>query len=286
MPEPKQSDARRLARRLRSGPHADIRKAWSANVPYLADLHYAAPPLAEAGPSDRFRIATYNVHKWGGRRGGWSFTPGKAEAVLLELDADVIALQEVLRPFDGSDPLVKLADDLGYAMAFVCTRVHRRGELGNAVLARWPIAAAFAIDLSFGRLEQRSALAVQFRTGRTLLTIAATHLAIVDSTRERQVRSLLSHPQIAQGPVVLLGDMNAWRRKSAAARHLDDEFLMRHHNTAWPASYPSIRPIMALDRAYARGAQLENLGVHSSPAARKGSDHLPVVATVILKDRG
>ncbi|MCH7639506.1 MAG: endonuclease/exonuclease/phosphatase family protein [Bacteroidetes bacterium] len=282
MPEPRQSDARKLARRLTAGPHADVRQERSAKAPYLAELHNAAPPSGETIPADRFRIATYNVHKWGGRRGGRSFTPAKAEAVLHELDADVIALQEVLRPFDGPDPLIELADHLGYTMAFVCTRVHRRGELGNAVLARWPFAAAFAIDLSFGRLEQRSALAVQFQGDRAPLTIAATHLAIVDGTRKRQVESLLSHPQIARGPVILLGDMNAWRRKSAAARHLDSEFLIRHHNTNWPASYPSVRPIMALDRAYARGATLENLHVHTSPAARKGSDHLPVVADVVL----
>ena len=285
MPEPRQSDARKLARRLTAGPHADVRMERSGNVPYLAELHAAVPPMTEAVPSDRFRIATYNVHKWGGRRGGRSFMPEKAEAVLHELDADVIALQEVLRPFAGADPLIELADHLGYTMAFVCTRLHRRGELGNAVLARWPLAAAFAIDLSFGRMVQRSALAVQFRSDQAPLTIAATHLAIADNTRARQVRSLLLHPQIARGPIILLGDMNAWRRKSAAAKHLDSEFLTRHHNTNWPASYPSVRPIMALDRAYARGAALENLRVHTSTAARKGSDHLPVVADVILNGR-
>ncbi len=283
MPDPKQSDARRLTRRLTAGPHADVRKELSANVPYLADLHAAVPQLVDITPTERFKIATYNVHKWGGWSGGRTFTPAKAAAVLDELEADVIALQEVLRPFGGPDPLVELAERLGYTMAFVCTRVHRRGELGNAILARWPIAAAFAIDLSFGRLEQRSALAVQFRRNPKSFTIAATHLAIVDSTRGRQVRSLLSHPQIANGPIVLLGDMNAWRRKSASAKQLDDEFLSRHHNTYWPASYPSIRPIMALDRAYARGASLENLRVHTSSAARTGSDHLPVVADVILE---
>lgn len=284
MPEQNQSDARKFARRVTGGRHADVRSERSANVPYLAELHDATHPILDSYPTDRFRIATYNVHKWGGRRGGRTFMPAKAEAVLHELDADVIALQEVLRPFDGPDPLVELAEHLGYTMAFVCTRVHRRGELGNAILARWPIAGAFAIDLSFGRLEQRSALAVQFRRDRNPLTVAATHLAIVDSTRDRQVRSLLSHPQISSGPVILLGDMNAWRRKSAAAKQLDAEFLTRHHNTNWPASYPSIRPIMALDRAYARGATLRNVSVHDSPAARKGSDHLPVVADAILND--
>ncbi|MDX1438766.1 MAG: endonuclease/exonuclease/phosphatase family protein [Rubricoccaceae bacterium] len=282
MPAPRKSDAQRLARRVRKGKHADLRDERSALLPYLAELHNPSTDILSPGPDSPFSIATYNVHKWGGRAGGRTYAPDRAEAVLRELDADVLALQEVLRPFEGNDPLVRIAEHLGYTMAFVCTRLHRRGELGNAVLARWPIAAAFAIDLSFGKLEQRSALAVQFRGSDLSLTVAATHLALVDRTRERQVKSLLSHPQIANGPVVLLGDMNAWRR-SAADKRLDNEFLSRHHNDRWPASYPSIRPIMSLDRAYARGAVLKDLRTHTSATARKGSDHLPVLADVHLK---
>lgn len=281
MAAPRKKEVQRLARRVRKGRHADLRDERSALIPYLADLHNPPTELLKPGPAQSFSIATYNVHKWGGRTGGRSFDPSKAEEVLGELDCDVIALQEVMRPFEGPDPLVEIAEMFGFSMAFVCTRLHRRGELGNAILAKWPISAAFAIDLSIGRLEQRSALAVQFRGPDSSLTIAATHLAIVDSTRKRQVVSLLSHPQISSGPVVLLGDMNAWRR-SAATKHLDKEFLALHHNTNWPASYPSIRPIMALDRAYARGAELTDLRAHTSAAARKASDHLPVVANVML----
>ncbi|NNF58196.1 MAG: endonuclease [Rhodothermaceae bacterium] len=269
-----------LSRRIAAGPHADLRDRLAAHVPYLAELD-APPVIPEApGPEGVFSIATYNVHRWTGVTGGRTFAPERAFAVIDELEADVIALQEVLRPFKGDDPLAMLAQDLGYALAFVCTRVHRRGELGNAVLARWPLAAAFAIDLSFGRLEQRAALAVQLRSAVGPMTIAAAHLALVDRTRTRQVEALLTHPQIARGPVVLLGDMNAWRT-SKAARDLDREFVTRHHNANWPASWPSVRPVLALDRAYSRGARLNALQAHTSAAARKGSDHLPIVATVV-----
>ena len=103
----------------------------------------------------------------------------------------------------------------------------------------------------------------------------------MDRTRARQIRALLDHPQLASGPAVLLGDMNAWRPTSAS-RDLDDAFAARHHNQAWPASYPSVRPVLALDRLYARGARLTELHTHQSAAARRGSDHLPVVATVVV----
>ena len=249
--------------------------------PYLAEL-LAAPPGPTATPlGRRLEVASYNVHRWAGVRGGRAFDPSRAFAVIEEVGADVLALQEVLRPTDGPDPLRQIAGRLGYHLAFVVTRLHRRGELGNAVLSRWPLAGALAIDLSFGRLERRAALAVTVSGGDRRVQIAATHLALVDRTRERQVRALLDHPQLASGPAVLVGDMNAWR-PTRASRALDDHFRVRHHNEDWPASYPSVRPVLALDRLYARGVEIEDLSAHATEAARRGSDHLPIVARLRL----
>ncbi len=209
--------------------------------------------------------------------------PERALKVLAELDADVVAAQEVLRPDGGEDPLRDVARRLGYHMAFVVTRQHKRGLLGNAVLSRWPIAGAESVNLSFGRLERRAALAVRLAIGSTYLTVAATHLALVDRTRARQVKALLEHPRLAEGPAVLIGDMNAWR-PTAASRSLDSAFTARHHNKLWPASYPSVRPVMALDRIYVRGAHVLTMAAHESVAARRGSDHLPVTASIRLVD--
>lgn len=259
------------------GPHAQKRAMLSESVPYLAAVRIPEAPTPDPGPQSFLRVATYNVHRWTGPRGGRKLDPALAMQVIEELDTDVIALQEALRPFEHEDPLIQLADRLRLHYAFVTTRLHRRGELGNAILSKRPIASAFAIDLSFGRLEQRAAIAAQFRTEDGLLSIVATHLALVDRTRAQQVRALLDHPQL-QGPVVLMGDMNAWR-KCKGTRKLNDEL---HHNQNWPPTYPVVRPVLALDRIYARDAHVDTLHVHSSQAARYGSDHLPLVAEVQL----
>ncbi|MEM1042037.1 MAG: endonuclease/exonuclease/phosphatase family protein [Bacteroidota bacterium] len=251
-------------------------------APYLAQL---VSPLGDAAPpplGPALRVATYNVHRWAGVRGGRQYDPDRVLAVLSELGADVLALQEVLHPFDNGDPLREASRMLGFHLAFVVTRIHKRGELGNAILSRWPLAGAEAIDLSFGRLERRAALAVRLADGNgaTPLTVASTHLAIVDRTRTRQVRTLLNHPHFDGGPAVLMGDMNAWR-KNPASRTLDS-FAERHNNLAWPPSYPSPRPLMALDRVYARNARIEDLHAHETAASRQASDHLPIVGTVVL----
>lgn len=225
-----------------------------------------------------FSIATYNVHRWAGVRGGNAWCPERALEVISNLDADIIALQEVLRPHPGErQPLLEAAELLGYHLAFVVTRQHRRGALGNAILSRWPIDSALVVNLNVGRLEQRAALAVHFGgEGEEGLSVVATHLALVDRTRRRQVSSLLEHPRL-QGAVVLLGDMNAWRA-CKASRELDREFLDEHHNLAWPPSFPAMRPVLALDRIYARDVVLHDLRVVSSNVARTASDHLPVIA--------
>ena len=111
------------------------------------------------------------------------------------------------------------------------------------------------------------------------MTVGATHLALRDRTRQRQVRTSLSHPQL-QGPVVLMGDLNAWRG-SKATKALEAA-LGAHGNRRWPASFPSARPILALDRIYSRGAQVDTLEVHRSPEAQRASDHLPVIAELKL----
>ena len=245
--------------------------------PYVAQIQSAAPGGPAPAPGGPLRIASYNVHRWAGVRGGKAYEPERAFEVLAELDADVIALQEALRPAAHADPLAEAARRLGLHLAFVVTRQHKRGELGNAVLSRVPLAGVEAIDLSFGRLERRAAVAV--RLAGHGLTVAATHLALVDRTRGRQIRALLEHPHLASGPAVLVGDMNAWR-PTAASRELDEAYAQQHHNAAWPASYPSVRPVLALDRLYARGARVVDIRTHTSVAARRGSDHLPVVATV------
>jgi len=235
------------------------------------------------GPTDVFNIATYNVHRWTGIAGGRRWCPELALAVIAELDADVIALQEVLRPNLADDPLQYIAEELDLYFAFVPTRRHRLGVLGNAILSRWPMKGVFPIDLSFSRLEQRSAIVSKFQGERHTLTVVATHLALVDRTRKFQVQSLLNHPWL-QHPAVLLGDMNAWRR-CRATRELDRTLSSLHSNRSWPASYPSAAPVLALDRIYTRGAQVYDIQVHNSPAARRGSDHLPVVARIVLDSR-
>ncbi len=276
---------RKVRRSRRAKKRADApprRRALAGEVPYLGLVRAPAqmPHSPRARKGGEITVATYNVHRWTGLNGRGTPDPGRAGFVISELGADVIGLQEVLRPFEGEDPLEGLADALRLHLAFVTTRVHRLGELGNAILSRWPIASASLVDLSFSRVERRSAVAAQLHAHGTQLSVVATHLALVDRTRHRQVRHLLEHPHFDSGPVILLGDMNAWRR-CRATRALEAN-LRGHGSLEWPPSFPATRPVLALDRVYARNARVVDVQAHFTEASRRASDHLPVVARVAL----
>ena len=230
----------------------------------------------------RIQVASYNVHRWTGMNGRKRPDPGRAALVLSELGADVIALQEVLRPDHEKCPLSEIADSLGLYLTFAATRQHRRGQLGNAILSRFPMTAVSVIDISFSRLERRGALAVRFSGAASHMAVVATHLSLVDRTRRRQVRSLLQHPQLQAGPAVLLGDMNAWRQ-CKASQELKD-VMERHHNLDWPMTFPAPAPLFALDRVYAHHAKILSISAHDTAAARRASDHLPVVARLELPE--
>ena len=175
-----------------------------------------------------------------------------------------------MRPHDGDDPLEALAEAMGMHVAFAATRFHKRGELGNAILSRWPLGGVSMLDLSCSRLEKR------------VLEVVATHLALADRTRHKQVRALLGHPRLGLGPTVLLGDMNAWRR-CPATRALEAEPWMKT-GIEFPMSFPAARPVLALDRIYTRGVDMLDISAYESRAAQRASDHLPVMARIRLPD--
>src|SRR4030095_15998035 len=98
------------------------------------------------------RVATYNVHACIGTDG--RHDPDRVAAVVGELDADVIALQEFTSPARGaleSRARVELVALDRYQCARGPTRQIATRCFGNALLARHPIVSVHRIDLSIDR---------------------------------------------------------------------------------------------------------------------------------------
>lgn len=242
---------------------------------------FAAPPLRRDKAS--LRVATYNVHACVGRDG--RHDPGRVAAVIADLDADVVALQEFTYPasvaLDTRTPVVLTTLD-HYQCALGPTRERTRNTVtecfGNALLTRHPIVEVHRIDLSMERREARGALAATLDIGGALLHVLATHLGLRIHERRFQVLQILNYlDSVRDTSVVVLGDFNDWLPGRSAAHVLDH----RLGRPPRPATFPAAWPLVPLDRIWVQPkSALRRVSSHATAAARLASDHLPLVAEI------
>ena len=223
-------------------------------------------------------VATYNVHRCTG--GDGTFDPERTLAVLRELDADVVALQELQwRPGDAIHLLEEFAQSLGYTALAGPTLLRADGHYGNAVLTRLPVRDSVRIDLSVPGREPRGALNALLETPTGPLRLIATHLGLRPYERRMQMRRLLILDRGQASATVLLGDLNEWFLWGRPLRWLRARF----GRTPSPPSFPARWPLLALDRIWVEPRlSLRQLGAHASPLARTASDHLPLRAVLEL----
>src|SRR5437588_9075611 len=165
------------------------------------------------------RVVTYNIHKCRGmdRR----TRPQRIVDVLLELDADIIALQEVLNA-DGSNQDARQAEYIageleGYELYFTPACHVKRGSYGNALLSRRRTRGARSYEITWRHQEARNCQRVDVEVApRRLLHIFNLHLGTAYVERRYQARRLLgaeirANPEL-RAPRLVLGDCNECTR--------------------------------------------------------------------------
>ncbi len=163
------------------------------------------------GPLEtRLRVLTWNIW-W--RYGPWERRRPAIAATLAEIDADVIALQEVWSD-EATNLAAELAAELGYHHVFTSGMDREGFGFGNALLSRWPIARSESTMLHESG-DGRLAVFVEVDGPRGPIPVFSTHLTWKyehSHIRQRQVTNLA---KFVDGfgsktfPPILCGDFNA-----------------------------------------------------------------------------
>lgn len=228
--------------------------------------------------SRTLRAATYNIHSWRGTDG--TADPQRIMAVVATLDADVVALQEVVSPhLAGAEySLQELAQERGYHVTYGPTLFRSDSRYGNALLSRRPPAAVKRHILDCTDREPRGALDATFVYEDMALRFLTTHLGLKRWERACQMRTL--HPLLCEDDANItffMGDLNEWLPWGNIRRRVHALF----GNTPAPRTFPSRWPLFALDRVHVRPcSRIRSLKVENNAATRLASDHLPLLVDV------
>jgi len=229
------------------------------------------------------RIATYNIHRCRGmdRR----VVPSRIIEVLREIDADVIALQEVIGAGPvGAGQAEEIGAGLGMGWVMNCVRTLRQHQFGNVVLSRYPIANHSQYDLSWRTCEPRNCQRADLEINGDVLHVYNVHLGTAVLERRYQAGRLASfvHDRRVSGPKVILGDFNEWM-KGLATKTLSSLFesvdISQHLKRR--RTYPGLFPVVHLDHIYYDGkVEVVNVEMPRTRKALMASDHLPLVANL------
>lgn len=231
-----------------------------------------------------FHVASYNIRR--GLGTDWRRDLQRNLAVLREIDADVVAVQEADPVFgDLFDdlPAAAIVAETGYTPVRLGAARRDIAWHGNVVLVRRSTTVLDAHCIGLPSFEEaRGAAVVDLALGGLRLRVVAMHLGLLGQWRTRQALALLERMRTFETrlPTVMLGDLNEWRAGGASLAH----FAREHHVASPGRSFPSRLPLFALDRIMINtDLRLVSTGVHDTPLARKASDHLPVWAQLATR---
>jgi endonuclease/exonuclease/phosphatase family metal-dependent hydrolase len=226
-------------------------------------------------------VATYNIHRARGLDGRTRLA--RIAAVLASIDADVVALQEVVGATAiRAGQAAELGAALGMGWVMAPTR-HVRGALfGNVVLARFPVRHHWQYDLTWKTCEPRNCQRADVAVDEFTLHVYNVHLGTSLLERRHQAARLAAivHDRRIPGPKLVLGDFNEWARGLAGdvlGERLQSIDLRRHLKRR--RTYPGFFPILHLDHIYFEGhVEVVKATLPRDRMTLMASDHLPLVA--------
>lgn len=231
---------------------------------------------------------TYNIRKV---KGIYRSKPHINELIhhIAQVSPDILLCQEVAQ-YHGDQHYQDRLLAKGLATPYFCyepnvDREHR--SHGNATFSKLPIACYQNFNVSTNRIEDRGILLSEITVNGVSIAVFNLHFGLTPLQRRLQARMLeklvLEHIP-AEQPVIIAGDFNdvsGWVDRYFAGRgHLKS--ALENLSFAERRTWSSRRPLLALDRIYYRGIQVEHVEILKGPPWQDLSDHLPLIMVFSL----
>ncbi len=239
------------------------------------------------------RVVTLNIHK-GLSQFNRRMVIHELRDGLRTLVPDLVFLQEVqglnqrhavrYASWPGEAQQAFLAgDELQHV--YGRNRVHQHGHYGNALLSRFPILSSENADVSDHRYERRGLLhtVVKVPGWKRNLHCLCVHLSLHERGRGRQLDAIGARLEALADkrlPIIVAGDFNDWRQRASAIleRRLGMTEVSVASGGRRQRTFPSMLPLLPLDRIYVRGFKVLRSQVHRGRPWSLLSDHLAVSA--------
>lgn len=236
-------------------------------------------------PGTRLRVMSFNIH--GGRPPIGAVNLDAVAGVIRDVSPDLAGLQEVHRfmppPYVFQDQPAMLREALGMQVSF--RRSFGLGPIGygNAILSKHPLDLFRRIRLpglaKWQAIEPRAMLEGRYTVGGRNIRLLNTHLGLSHEQRCRQVRRLAERIRSYSEPVVVMGDFNATPESPEIQMLVDCD--LTDCASADVYTFPCDKPKCRLDHILvSRHFEVEDCFAPRTQV----SDHLPLVADLILRD--
>jgi endonuclease/exonuclease/phosphatase family metal-dependent hydrolase len=216
------------------------------------------------------RVLSYNVHGLAGDRAA-------LVGLVRDLEPDVLIVQEAPRRFRWRHKCAALADDTGLVVA-----AGGQPALGNLLLVNMRVAVHETWCIRYPLTPGRHLRGAAFARGSVRgghFTISGSHLATDPAERPAQAAAWKDQLAAVEGPVIVAGDLN--EGPGGSAWRMVEEGLVTSGETT--STFPATVPARRLDGIFVSPAiTIEKYQVVDDDRARTASDHLPVLAELLL----
>lgn len=242
------------------------------------------------------RVMTYNIHGCVDANG--DVNSPKFIKILRELDADIVALQEV----DAEKPMGKnrnqakiIGEALDLDYIYFPVEERKPHHFGLAVLSRFSFLKICCDHLPnlYPKLDlrKRGAIRASIDTPAGIMHIVNTHLSIFKLERRKQLNALLTKSRpwaVAENePMILCGDFNAGPSSATykeVSKHLIDIQSISNKSSVLKATFHSKSPVFQFDHIFVSSHfTVLNAEVKCTPDTKTASDHLPLIAELAVK---